>query len=85
MLPELLVLAWTFVARDVAWNLQGACRRVYFDATDRKTRRRRARGLRLLGKAMLAAHDKNCVDNSASAEDINRRLNRAYNLAVMKR
>ena len=84
LLPDLLDLAWTFIESDVSWALQGACGRLFADSVGRTRRQRRAKGLRILGKAMLAKEGKSCTDEEISSEVIKRRLERAFALAVKK-
>ncbi|KAL7581427.1 hypothetical protein ACA910_022009 [Epithemia clementina (nom. ined.)] len=84
MLPDLLELAWAYIVSDVSWTLQGACGKLLADSVGRQRRQRRAKGLRLLGKVMLAVQEETCVDEDLTAELINVRLERAFNLAMMK-
>jgi len=96
VIPHLLDLAWAFIGGDVTHALQGATKRLFLDATiDRATRRRRARGIRILGRTMLSVaaadtssskdeDDETCADEHMTMEEINRRIEHAIRLAMAK-
>lgn len=84
LLPDLLDMAWAYIARDVAKTLAGACRRLFHDAVGQATRRRRARAVKLLGQAMLAAQTETCADDARLTSIIGERLETAFQLALMQ-
>eukprot|EP00527_Entomoneis_sp_CCMP2396_P006749 CAMPEP_0198146440 /NCGR_PEP_ID=MMETSP1443-20131203/29568_1 /TAXON_ID=186043 /ORGANISM="Entomoneis sp., Strain CCMP2396" /LENGTH=552 /DNA_ID=CAMNT_0043810417 /DNA_START=129 /DNA_END=1787 /DNA_ORIENTATION=+ len=84
-LPDLLGVAWSFISMDIAFALHEACHRLLNDSVNRKQRHRRAKALRLLGNAMLAAEDETCTDQELSGKDFESRLEKAFELATMQK
>ena len=56
LLPDMLELAWSFNALDIASAMGGACHRLFADTSvSRKERKRRALGLKILAQEMIKA------------------------------
>lgn len=62
ILPSVLDTAWVFIARDISWVLESACRRLFADvsttrlgsSSSREARKRKAQAIKLFGKELLA-------------------------------
>ena len=84
LLPDMLEVVWGYIISDVSWTLHVACGKLLADSVGRERRQRRAEGLQLLGQAMLAVAEETSVNEQLSSGIIKKRIDRAFDLAMMK-